>query len=356
MLFSRHYKCRLAADLTWRGLRVLVMENELLRVAVLVDKGADVVELRYKPRDLDFLWHSPTPLYWTGAERQTLPHPEGLFADYNEGGWQEVLPNGGRQCEWQGAIFGLHGEVWALPWQCRVLEDSPERVAVELEVRCRRFPLRLTRRMSLEAGAAALFIEEELENTSAVEIPVMWGHHPSYGPPFLQPGCRIFAPSCRVVVDEAVGEASRTAPGDTFDWPIGRGRSGEAVDISLIPPREVAVDEMYYLVELAEPWYAIANPELGVGVGLAWSGEVFRCVWYWASLGGNLRWPSWGRFYVVALEPFSSWPARLTRAIDNGTQLTLGPGERMAAKLTAAAFEAAGAVSRVRPDGGIELA
>ncbi len=354
MIFSRAHGCRLATDLTWRGLRLLVMENELLRVAVLLDKGADIVELRYKPRDLDLLWHSPNPLVWGVGEQGSVVHPEGYFADYYEGCWQEVLPNAGRFCEYRGARFGLHGEVWALPWALRVLEDSPDQVAVELTVRCRRTPLLLTRRMSIRSDRPALFIDEELFNDSPVDLEVMWGHHPAFGEPFLGPATRIQMPPCQVVVDENVGDASRIAPSQRFTWPVGPGRSGEDVDISRIVSRRTPVDEMYYLVELAAPWWAMVNEDMGLTLAMAWTGQAFRCVWYWASLGGNLGWPSWGRYYVVALEPVSGWPAILTNAIANGMGLEVRAGQTLRERLTAAVAERAGAVGRVTVNGEIE--
>jgi galactose mutarotase-like enzyme len=352
-MLSRHWGCRASAEYRWRGLRLLIMENELLRVMVLLDKGADVVELRYKPRDVDFLWHSPTPLVWGVGEQASVLHPEGPFADYYEGGWQEVLPNAGRFCEWQGARFGLHGEVWALPWECRLVEDTPQQVVVELAVRCRRMPLKLVRVMKLVAGRACLQVEEKLTNESPVELAVMWGHHPAYGPPFLSPACRLDMPPCQVVVDEKVGEASRCAPGQQFAWPRGQGREGQEVDLTRIPGPAAAVDEMYYLTDLQEPWYAVANEELGLTLGVAWRGRAFRCVWYWASLHGNRQWPSWGRFYAIALEPMSSWPALLTNAIAKGTELRLEPEQTVEEELTAAVAEGAEAVGRVTLEGEI---
>ena len=35
------------------------MENELLRLTILVGKGTDIIELLYKPKDIDFMWISP---------------------------------------------------------------------------------------------------------------------------------------------------------------------------------------------------------------------------------------------------------------------------------------------------------
>jgi galactose mutarotase-like enzyme len=332
-------------------LRLLLMENEALRVSVLLDKGADVVELRYKPRDLDFLWHSPNPVVWGAPSAQSVSLAEGSFADHYEGCWQEVLPNAGRTCEWRGASMGLHGEVWGLPWDMTVVEDTPARVCVELSVRCRRMPLTLTRRMWLESDRPALFLDETLVNDGEVEVAVMWGHHPAYGEPFLGPSCRVWCPAETAVVDPGVGERSRVSPG-SYPWPNAVGRDGQEVDLTRIEPRSARLDEMYYLTNLAEPWYAVTSEDLGLGVGMAWRGTAFRCVWYWASLGGHLDWPSWGRWYAIALEPMSGWPALLTNAMANQTELRLAPGATLAESLTAVVLDKPGPITRVSLDGG----
>jgi len=346
-MLSRHYACRVSDRLRLANQRLLVMENELLRVTLLLDKGADIVELRYKPRDLDFLWHSPNPLFWGSWERESAPAPAGPFPDYYEGCWQEILPNAGRACEWGGAPLGQHGEVWALPWDCKILEDDPGMVWVELTVRCRRMPLSLTRRMILRAGVPALFLDEELHNDSPVDLAVMWGHHPAYGEPFLGPACRIDAPDCQVLVDPHVGPRSRFDPSRRFTWPESVTTDGARVDISRIAAREEGVDEMYYLTDLSAPWYALVNEDMGLTCALAWGGSAFKCVWYWASLGGDLSWPSWGRYYTVALEPMSSWPAILTNAIEKGTELRLEAGETVEERLTVVVSEKASPVRDV---------
>ena len=62
----------------------VVLENEVLRVTVLLD-GGHVVEFNHKPRDLDHVWLAP----------DAFPRPGPDFLDSYPGGWQEVLPNGG---------------------------------------------------------------------------------------------------------------------------------------------------------------------------------------------------------------------------------------------------------------------
>ena len=88
---QRKHGCRIQ-DYTQHGMRTVTLENRALRVTVLPDKGADIVELRLKALDLDVLWASPNGLR---DPRVTHPSSEGLGAmmDFYEGGWQEILPS-----------------------------------------------------------------------------------------------------------------------------------------------------------------------------------------------------------------------------------------------------------------------
>ena len=55
---ERNFGCRIR-EFQYKGLRTVTLENELLRAGILADKGSDIFELLYKPKDVDFLWHSP---------------------------------------------------------------------------------------------------------------------------------------------------------------------------------------------------------------------------------------------------------------------------------------------------------
>ncbi len=52
-------ECRITDRWTLGGLQTIVIENELLRLSVLVDLGARIHEFVYKPFDRDFFWHNP---------------------------------------------------------------------------------------------------------------------------------------------------------------------------------------------------------------------------------------------------------------------------------------------------------
>src|SRR5207248_9156603 len=91
--YGRKDGCRISLDYTYKGMRVAFLENELLEVGILVDKGADVFQFRYKPKDLDFLWHSPIPMRKPFVATSALP--DGAFHDCFFAGYQEGLRTDG---------------------------------------------------------------------------------------------------------------------------------------------------------------------------------------------------------------------------------------------------------------------
>jgi galactose mutarotase-like enzyme len=246
--------------------------------------------------------------------------------------------------------MGMHGEVWGIPWRHEILDNTPERVSVKLWCRTPRSPYLLTRTMTLCSGRAVLEIDETLTNEGAIALDLMWGHHPAFGPPFLDDSCLLDCAAQRVVVDGA-GPQSHFEPGTEFAWPVGPGKNGKPWDISRISPPEERVSEMTYLTDLQAGWYAITNRRRKVGFAMAFDTNVFRHLWCWQNLGGEMQWPFWGRCYVMAVEPFSSIPAILTNAIAAGTHLTLRPGETLTAWLRAGAYTGREGVSEVTPEG-----
>ncbi len=61
--------CRISDAWTYRGLKTVVLENELIRVVVLADKGADVYSFVHKPSDTDFMWRSPSGVCYCRLRR-----------------------------------------------------------------------------------------------------------------------------------------------------------------------------------------------------------------------------------------------------------------------------------------------
>ncbi len=356
----RNHGCRVSDAWVVDGMRTVILENELLRVVVLLDKGSDIVEFRYKPRDLDYLLYMPGGL--KNPNRGVLSSPTtGPFLDYYTGGWNDILPNGGPYSTYEGAEFGQHGEVSLIPWEHAILEDAPSGVAVRMWVRPLRTPFFVQKVLRMTAGCAALMIEEQVTNEAGEPMPLMWGQHIAFGRPFLDDGVVVDAPARTLLADppQPGYEPRLYRPGERFDWPHATSPDGTPVDASQLPPfGTLKAQEMAYLTGLTAGWYAVTNRKQRLGFALNFDPAVYRYIWYWQQHGEVARgYPWWSRLHTVALEPWTSYPTGgLQEAIANGTALWLEPAATLKTSFTAVAFECDGHVTSVSAGGEVKFA
>ncbi|MDW7670506.1 MAG: aldose 1-epimerase [Bacillota bacterium] len=346
----RHHGCRITDDLRYKGYRSLFIENDLLRIGILLDKGTDIFQFLHKPSDTDFLWRSPQGLISREHFMSTKSSSSGSFLDSYHGGWQEILPGGGPD-DYQGAELGLHGEITHLGWQYEILEDQESCVAVKMTVDCVRTPLRIEKTLRLEKGKPVLFIKETVTNLSPSPIDFMWGHHPAFGAPFLREGVRLFVPAQEAETHEpAFSPNGILEPGSRFNWPKTEA-GGKEVDFSLIPDQEAGYSELLYLKNVDSGWYALLDPEKQIGIGLVWPIEVFPYLWFWLVYGRASGYPWWDRTYCIAVEPWSSIPNHLSKAIETGTTLHLEGGGDLQVEMSAAVITGVSTVSHLSLDG-----
>jgi hypothetical protein len=337
---ERHQRCRL--DLVQRrGHEYLSLENELIRVTFVLTKGADLLEFRHKPSDIDAMWHSPHRLNPPGTQIDTIAASGGAFLDYYAGGWQELLPAGSSACTYMGAEFGLHGESALLPWEAEVVEDTPERVAVRLTCELRRTPFVVERTVSVEEGRLGIVWAGRVTNTGHQDLAYMWGQHAAFGAPFIEAGCQIDLPPATVTTWPApYSRGMRYAAGQTSPWPNLKTVDGGVGRADLVPGMEARTHDTYTITPEAS-WYAIRNPRRDLGFAMRWDQAVYPHLWAWQVYGGMWDAPYYGRIYVLALEPFSSPAGTLLQNIERGTVHTLAAGASIEMELRAGFFPGA---------------
>jgi hypothetical protein len=344
---GRHHDCRWSVGEIGRQV-VLVLENRWLRVTVLPEKGVDISEFRFKPTDTDVLWKSP----WSDAAAATPVAAGGgdnEFLDTYHGGWQEMFPICGAAADYGGGRIGVHGEACLLPWRWTVEVDEPERVTIRFDVATVWSPFRLCKRLSLRADVAALFIAERVTNDGADELPFMWGQHPALGAPFLKAGCRIDTDARTILTSGAHADPrSRLAPDQRTSWPHARGVDGGTVDLRWVAGPEEGSHDWAYLTDFEAGWFAVTEPDEGVGFGCRWPAEVLPFALYWQNYRGARDAPWFGRAYTVALEPQSTFPADFARG---APLLRLRPRESLDLDIVAVAFQRDEPVYGIDADG-----
>ncbi len=357
---ERTYGCRISDAWTFRGLKAVILENELVRVTVLADKGADIFEFVHKPSDTDFMWRTPWGVRDPSKWVPTSGWGNGLWHDVYEGGWQTIAPTGGSPMSYMGAEIGQHNESAIMPWDCQVLEDTLERVSAKFWVRTYRTPFWIEKTLSLEQGSPVLTIEETVVNEAEEAAECVWGQHIALGSPFLSPACRLDVPATGFFVpgdeDEEQGGEKRLKQGQGGAWPKAVDPRGRAVDLQAFPPKSVGVADYCVITGLSEGWYALTNTERGVGFAFVYPKETYPYLWFWQVFGGGKGWPWYRRNYNVGLEPFSSLangrpePGKKAR-----TAVTMKAGERRTATMRAVAYKSKTGVSRVTTTGKVTV-
>jgi hypothetical protein len=318
---------------TIAGWQALVLESNLLRVAVLPQKGADIYSFIHKPSGVDVLAKTPWRLQPPDA-----PHRDGSgdseFLWNYEGGWQELFPNVNDACVYRDQRVPFHGEVAMLPWQHEIIHADAGEILVRFSVQCRRTPFRLERQMRLKCGAAEVSLEEQVTNESAVAEHFVWGHHCVVGPPFLERGCRLHIPARTITTLPTIYEqTARLAPGQNSVWPSAQQREGGWVDLDLVPGPEVHSHDDVYLTDLTGGWAAIHNPRLDLTFSLQWDPAIFQWIVSWQPYGGAEAMPLTG-LYALGIEPWVT-PLNLEQAVTAGQAIELAAGATFRTSLSA---------------------
>ncbi len=283
-------------DTTHDNVKVEVLENDALRVAVAPSIGGRVVSLVHRPGGREFLWRNPRLSLKCCA-------PGSGYDPNFYGGMDELLP-----CDVPETINGIacpdHGELWTLPLAAERVGGS-----LNLHGRLPRFGLDYQRRMRLEGNR--LVCDYRIANPAATERQFMWKLHAALA---VQPGDRIRCPARTArAADPAWSRRKSPVP---FAWP-----DADGLDLSLVPVPDGST-EFLFLYDLAEGRMALEAKD-GASLECRFDRDVFPCCWYFASHGAMD-----GAFTGV-LEPCTTMPLRVNEAAGNGFCSRLGPGEKL---------------------------
>lgn len=197
--------------------RVVVLENEYLRLTVLPDVGGRVYECIFKPTGHNELYRNSVlkPSPWGPGPEQGVP------GDLSPG-WLAV---GG--IEWDLPV-AEHGYSWGVPWGYIIVpEDHQATVTVYLERETEKGKrLQPSVDITLRAGESMFHVYTRLNNpTDQTQSFQYWanamlapgaGNHPSADLQFIIPGHEMTVHS--------TGDKTLPGPREAFSWPVYQGR------------------------------------------------------------------------------------------------------------------------------------
>jgi hypothetical protein len=314
----------------YRGQRIIVLENDCLRLEVMPDLGAKLFRFVDRATSADLLWHNPR------VEPRAVP----IGASYDDnfsGGWDELFPNDapGRVGD---EVYPDHGELWCQPWEHRV-ERRGEEVELYLSRAGASTPTLVEKWITLGPGHRHVRFRHRITNTGMKRLDFLWKLHPALE---FDAGDRIDIPgSSAELVDPDFG---RIREPRRFRWPVAQTPNGAQIDFSVLPAPSDGRDFLY-VRDLSAGWCALRRLSLGIGFGLAFPKNVFTSVWLFMTYGG------WRGLRTVVLEPCTAYPKDLAEAIRAGTCSRLEPGASLECEVCAVAFAGAEPVRDILPDG-----
>ena len=345
--------CSATEDVLGKTMRTLEIENDILAATILLDKGADIYRLVYKPKDIDVLWKSPWGLKESARGFDSAFDSQTAWLEAYAGGWQVLFPNGGFPNTYKGANLGFHGEASMKAWDYEILHEDVNSVEVKLSVRLSRSPYSVERWLRLDSGSPILHLREKITNHAGEPMDCMWSHHLAFGAPFLSEHCVIDTDASTLLADdEYQGAGNPLALNQAYQWPM----AGE-IDMSRVPAPDQPRDLLAYLKDFQSGWYSITNTDIGLGIGFTWDTAVFPYAWFWQELNSSPGFPFYKCAYVIAIEPAAAIPGQGLTAVmqKTGSQLTLQPGESKEVELKAVFYESHRGVRHIGKSGNVQL-
>jgi hypothetical protein len=322
---------RLNMDWSYHGLRVITLENDLLRVQILPEAGAKIWQITYLPLGTDLLWNNP----------RIAPARHAVHARYDDvwsGGWDELFPND-EETVIGDERYPDHGELWSGVWQAEPFTNADE-VGVKLRFQTPVSAVSIEKTIALRPGAARIHFTHCFKNLGSVAFPFLWKLHPALN---VTSEHRIDFPAMRVVREPAFPGTLAEAPLE-FAWPNAR-IGNQQIDLRRVPHQDKRQTHFFYGAEMESGWCALTNTATRLSCGLRFDPAIFPSCWLFASYGG------WRNYNVAVLEPCTGYPLNFEALVAAGRQRVLEPGELLSTKVLFSLQEGLTSVSNIQEDG-----
>jgi hypothetical protein len=270
-------------DHVHRGRRAATIENDQIRVTVLVE-GGHIAEIFDKAAGINPLWTPP----WTSLE-PSLYDPAVHDTVYGRGSDARLLAGimghnlcldifGGPSDEEATAGLTAHGDASIARFD--VLQSSSGllmRAGLPLA------QIQFERRIELQGRGVR--VHERVTSRCGVDRPIAWTQHVTLGPPFLEKGTTSFRASATrsQVFEGPFGVADYLEPGAAFDWPRAPLAGGGVADLRLFTsgPSSSAYTAHVMNGHDRAAYFVAFSPRLRLAFGYVWRPSDFPWMGIW---------------------------------------------------------------------------
>jgi hypothetical protein len=310
---------RMAAT-TFQGRRAVTIENDQVRLTLLVE-GGHIAEFLDKRSGVNPLWIP----HWPSIEpSQFGPAHHGTFGAGADGkllagimGHNLCLDIFGAPTDAEArAGLTVHGEGSVVTYRA-----SERHGVLSAEADFPSARLKFSRWIALDGRTAR--ISERLKNLSQCDRPIAWTQHVTLAPPFLQPGVTEFRTSATRsrVFESAFGSSDYLAAGANFDWPIAPRSDGGTADLRVFNNAPIS---SAYTAHLMDPrkenaFFVAFSPQARLAFGYIWRQRDFPWLGIWEENRSRPNSPWNGQAITRGLEfGVSPFPETRRQMIERG--------------------------------------
>ena len=266
----------------FKGREAVTIENENLRVTVLVE-GGHIAEVLDKSSGISPLW---VP-HWSSIE-PSLYAPE-LHPQFGSGPDAKLLAGimghnlcldlfGSPSAEEAAIGYTAHGEGSVVGYE---IDESPD--SLQMRVVLPLAQISFSRLLQLHGNFVR--IRETVESLAAFDRPIAWTQHVTLSPPFLDPATSTFRTSMTrsIVASFDPGFDAYLKPGAEFEWPNAPRKDGGISDLCQMQPAAPASGYTAYLADpMREHAYFVAySPRYQLAFSYTWKRKDFPWMGIW---------------------------------------------------------------------------
>ncbi|MGE0172617.1 MAG: DUF4432 family protein [Oligoflexales bacterium] len=297
---------------------MITLSNDLLKVVVRPEIGGRVDDIVHLPTERNWLWH---PAYYEpGVVSQRHLGQTESFDEFWGGGWDEMFPSDATEKidEWS---LPDHGDLWRRPWEIKSVNTR----SATMTCKCQSVDVNVEKTVALHPTSASMDITYRFKNNEKKTLPFLFKLHPAIaievGDEFLMPTCQI--EPVALGFSKIIGLDRKTT------FPSGYDTDGQGVSIARARPYDGESREFVYASNLSDGWCAIYNQRTAKKLVLRFDTKDLPFVWLFQSFGG------FNGHYVAMLEPATTMPYSISKAMEQNTCARLEPGETKVYEISA---------------------
>ncbi|WP_312641226.1 DUF5107 domain-containing protein [Hydrogenoanaerobacterium sp.] len=288
----------------------IVLQNSLLRIAVLPAKGGKLASVYSKPKEFELLFQNPKPQY--GEAKLYSP-----FGQFEACGFDDAFPTinagdvsvGGKRIS-----YPDHGEIWSSKFDYRIEQER-----VELCFQSEILPYRYIKNIWLDGDS--VICSYEITNIGRVEFPYLWAFHclVSY-----REDMRLLMPEGVERVENVCASPLFGEVGEIYRYPVDTVMGGQNWDFrSVLPAHPKSMAKYYVQGAVKQGFCGYEYPSENVRALITYDAEKLPYLGFWITTGG------YRGDCNCALEPATGYYDSIATAQKNGCCSGLQPGETL---------------------------